>query len=80
MQIILSEKKCSIAYKLLFAAKRKIQEVGGQLRLNSVSLDEAHNFFKLALSKNLTRGRKSLHVVAACLYIVCRKSGTSHIL
>ncbi|KAK7105106.1 hypothetical protein V1264_019712 [Littorina saxatilis] len=61
-------------------AKRKIQEVGGQLRLNPHYLDVAHNFFKMALDKNLTRGRKSLHVVATCLYIVCRMEGTSHIL
>ncbi|XP_070180123.1 transcription factor IIIB 90 kDa subunit-like [Littorina saxatilis] len=61
-------------------AKRKIQEVGGQLRLNPHYLDVAHNFFKMALDKNLTRGRKSLHVVATCLYIVCRMEGTSHML
>ena len=33
---------------------------------------QASYFFKLALTKNLTRGRKSTHVIAACVYITCR--------
>ena len=33
---------------------------------------QAFYFFKLALSKHLTRGRKSTHVIAACVYITCR--------
>ena len=40
----------------------------------------AFYFFKLALAKHLTRGRKSSHVIAACLYITCRTEGTSHML
>eukprot|EP00088_Acartia_fossae_P003412 TRINITY_DN11429_c0_g1_i6.p1 TRINITY_DN11429_c0_g1~~TRINITY_DN11429_c0_g1_i6.p1 ORF type:complete len:706 (+),score=171.72 TRINITY_DN11429_c0_g1_i6:368-2485(+) len=40
----------------------------------------AFYFFKLALSKHLTRGRKSSHVIAACVYITCRTEGTSHML
>ena len=30
--------------------------------------------------RNLTRGRKSTHVIAACVYITCRTEGTSHML
>lgn len=33
---------------------------------------QAFYFFKLALAKHLTRGRKSTHVIAACVYITCR--------
>ena len=28
----------------------------------------------------LSRGRKSTHVIAACVYITCRTEGTSHML
>lgn len=34
----------------------------------------------MAVSKRLTRGRKMAHVVAACLYLVCRTEGTPRIL
>ncbi|XP_035407391.1 transcription factor IIIB 90 kDa subunit isoform X2 [Cygnus olor] len=34
----------------------------------------------MAVSKHLTRGRKMTHVIAACLYLVCRTEGTPHML
>ncbi|KAJ8341337.1 hypothetical protein SKAU_G00336280 [Synaphobranchus kaupii] len=60
--------------------RRQINHLGHQLQLNQHCLDTAFNFFKMAVSKRLTRGRKSLHVVAACLYMVCRTEGTPHML
>ncbi|XP_071961774.1 transcription factor IIIB 90 kDa subunit-like [Antedon mediterranea] len=60
--------------------KRTIQGLGGQLKLNSHCIDTAYNFFKMAVSKKLTRGRKTTHIVAACLYLVCRTEGTPHML
>ncbi|KAG7252629.1 hypothetical protein CRUP_026706, partial [Coryphaenoides rupestris] len=30
----------------------------------------------MALNKRLTYGRRSAHVIAACLYLVCRTEGT----
>ena len=38
------------------------------------------SLFKMAVSKHLTRGRRTAHVVAACLYLVCRTEGTPRIL
>lgn len=64
----------------LSAAKRQIQQLGSQLQLNQHCLDTAFNFFKLVVSKHLTRGRKTEHVIAACLYLVCRTEGTPRIL
>ncbi|KAI1290277.1 Transcription factor IIIB 90 kDa subunit [Halotydeus destructor] len=61
-------------------AKRKIKAVGAQLRLNNNCIDMAFNFYKKALQKRLTHGRKHTHVVAACIYITCRIEGTSHML
>ncbi|XP_076984482.1 transcription factor IIIB 90 kDa subunit isoform X2 [Tamandua tetradactyla] len=60
--------------------KRQIHHLGNQLQLNQHCLDTAFNFFKMAVGKHLTRGRKTTHVIAACLYLVCRTEGTPHML
>uniref|UniRef100_A0A8C3VYV3 Transcription factor IIIB 90 kDa subunit n=1 Tax=Catagonus wagneri TaxID=51154 RepID=A0A8C3VYV3_9CETA len=60
--------------------RRQIHHLGNQLQLNQHCLDTAFNFFKMAVSKHLTRGRKTAHVVAACLYLVCRTEGTPPVL
>ena len=60
--------------------RRQIHHLGNQLQLNQHCLDTAFNFFKMAVSKHLTRGRRMAHVVAACLYLVCRTEGTPRIL
>lgn len=60
--------------------RRQIHHLGNQLQLNQHCLDTAFNFFKMAVSKHLTRGRRTAHVVAACLYLVCRTEGTPRIL
>ncbi|XP_074547546.1 BRF1 general transcription factor IIIB subunit a [Halichoeres trimaculatus] len=61
-------------------AKHSINTLGNQLQMNKHCLDTAFNFYKMALMKHLTRGRKSTHVIAACLYMVCRTEGTPHML
>ncbi|XP_047467706.1 transcription factor IIIB 90 kDa subunit-like [Mugil cephalus] len=61
-------------------AKQHINTLGHQLQLNKHCLDTALNFYKMALTKHLTRGRKSSHVIAACIYLVCRTEGTPHML
>ncbi|KAL6106036.1 brf1 [Pungitius sinensis] len=61
-------------------ARQNINTLGHQLQMNKHCLDTALNFYKMALMKNLTRGRKNCHVVAACLYLVCRTEGTPHML
>ncbi|XP_041668488.1 transcription factor IIIB 90 kDa subunit-like [Cheilinus undulatus] len=61
-------------------AKQAINTLGHQLQMNKHCLDTAFNFYKMALMKHLTRGRKSSHVIAACLYMVCRTEGTPHML
>ncbi|KAM6954022.1 transcription factor IIIB 90 kDa subunit [Aplochiton taeniatus] len=60
--------------------KRQIHHLGSQLQLNQHCLATAFNFFKMVVSKHLTRGRKMAHVIAACLYLVCRTEGTPHML
>uniref|UniRef100_A0A3Q4BIC8 B-related factor 1 n=1 Tax=Mola mola TaxID=94237 RepID=A0A3Q4BIC8_MOLML len=64
----------------LARAKHNINTLGHQLQMNQRCLDTAFNFYKMALMKHLTRGRKSSHIVAACIYMVCRTEGTPHML
>ncbi|KAF3700742.1 Transcription factor IIIB 90 kDa subunit [Channa argus] len=59
-------------------AKQYINTLGHQLQMNQHCLDTAFNFYRLALTRHLTRGRRSSHVIAACLYMVCRTEGTPH--
>ncbi|XP_054263826.1 transcription factor IIIB 90 kDa subunit [Macrosteles quadrilineatus] len=61
-------------------AKRGISNLCQQLRLNQHCLDTAFNFYKMALTRQMTRGRKNTHVLAACVYITCRIEGTPHLL
>ncbi|XP_045606346.1 transcription factor IIIB 90 kDa subunit-like [Procambarus clarkii] len=61
-------------------AKKKINALAQQLRLKQQSIETSFNFFKLGLSKGLTRGRKTNHVIGACVYITCRTEQTAHML
>lgn len=61
-------------------AKRRIKNIGQQLRLNNHCVTTAFNFYKMALSRRLTYGRRQNNVYAACLYMTCRIEGTSHML
>uniref|UniRef100_A0ACD5Y9H1 Uncharacterized protein n=1 Tax=Avena sativa TaxID=4498 RepID=A0ACD5Y9H1_AVESA len=40
----------------------------------------AHKFYKLALDSNFTKGRRTTHVAAACLYIACRRREKPYLL
>ncbi|KAM0903300.1 hypothetical protein ACQ4PT_018734 [Festuca glaucescens] len=42
--------------------------------------DMAHKFYTLAVDNNFTRGRRTTHVAAACLYIACRQSKKAYLL
>ncbi|XP_053211334.1 transcription factor IIIB 90 kDa subunit-like [Panonychus citri] len=61
-------------------ARKRIKAIGASLSLNNHCMDMAFNFYKMALSKRLTCGRKNNHVIAACIYITCRVECTSHML
>ncbi|KAM3870912.1 transcription factor IIIB 90 kDa subunit-like [Diretmus argenteus] len=64
----------------LQSGRHQINMLGHQLQMNKHCLDTAFNFYKMALNKHLTRGRRSSHIMAACLYLVCRTEGTPHML
>ncbi|XP_062536149.1 transcription factor IIIB 90 kDa subunit [Armigeres subalbatus] len=61
-------------------ARQGITHLCHQLHLNNHCIETACNFFKMALIRHLTRGRRNTHIYAACVYITCRTEGTSHLL
>lgn len=42
--------------------------------------DAAQRYYNLAVVNRFTRGRRSDHVAAVCLYAVCRTEKSSHML
>lgn len=59
-------------------ARKRFQDVATALKgLSEYHVDRAVQCYKLALMHNFTQGRKQGHVVAACLYIVCRQEKTT---
>jgi transcription factor IIIB 90 kDa subunit len=60
--------------------RRKIQGVASRLRLGGHYVDSAHRLFTIAVEKNFVQGRRTIHVVAACLYIACRQEKSQHML
>ncbi|XP_003399823.1 transcription factor IIIB 90 kDa subunit isoform X1 [Bombus terrestris] len=61
-------------------ARKGITHLCMQLQLNQHCIDTSMNFYKMALNRQLTRGRKQAHNHAACVYITCRTEGTAHML
>ena len=47
--------------------------IGQRLGLRNHTIEEAKRMFQLAAQRNFTAGRRTSHVSAACLYIVCRR-------
>ncbi|KAI9918105.1 hypothetical protein PsorP6_012346 [Peronosclerospora sorghi] len=60
--------------------KKKIRQIAGMLRLGDHYVDSAFRLYALALQRNFTHGRKTQTVIAACLYIVCRRERSPHLL
>ena len=60
--------------------RRSIQQMASKMQLNSHNVDTALSYFKMAVEYRFIQGRKTEHVVAACLYVVCRLEQTSHML
>ncbi|KAG7880686.1 hypothetical protein KL905_002660 [Ogataea polymorpha] len=60
--------------------KKRIRNVAAALKIKDYIADAACQWFQLALTNNFVQGRRSQNVVAACLYIACRKEKTHHML
>ncbi|KAF9542270.1 cyclin-like protein [Agrocybe pediades] len=57
-------------------ASRKIQSIANVLRLSEVVCLAATRLYTLAVEHKFTKGRKSMNVVAVCLYVACRQKET----
>ncbi|KAJ7208057.1 BRF1-domain-containing protein [Mycena pura] len=57
-------------------ASKKISMIASVLRLSEVITNAALRMYTLAVEHKFTKGRKSLNVVAVCLYIACRQKDT----
>lgn len=57
-----------------------IQQLAGPLGLRSHHVESARRLFREAVEANYIQGRQTRSVAAACLYLVCRREGTSHML
>ncbi|CBY12764.1 unnamed protein product [Oikopleura dioica] len=53
-------------------AKESICRLCAELRLPKQHEDEAYNYYRLALNKSFTRGRRAEQVYASCVYLSCR--------
>ncbi|KAK6204599.1 transcription factor IIIB 70 kDa subunit (B-related factor) [Scheffersomyces amazonensis] len=60
--------------------KRKIRRIAAALKIPDYIAESAGSWFKLALTQNFVQGRRSQNVLAACLYVACRKERTHHML
>ena len=62
------------------AARRKIQQLAAALSIPESYTEPASRWFTLALTNGFTHGRRTQYVVACCLYAICRKEKSSHML
>jgi hypothetical protein len=60
----------------LLSANRKIQSIASVLRLSDIVSLAATRLYTLAVEHKFTKGRKSLNVIAVCLYVACRQKET----
>ncbi|KAF8622040.1 hypothetical protein AX15_007325 [Amanita polypyramis BW_CC] len=58
------------------SANKKIQSIANILRLSEQICLSATRLYTLAVEHKFTKGRKSLNVVAVCLYVACRQKET----
>ncbi|KAG6335626.1 hypothetical protein ID866_3462 [Astraeus odoratus] len=57
-------------------ASKKIQSFAAALRLSEVVALAATRLYTLAVEHKFTKGRRSIHVAAVCLYVACRQKET----
>jgi len=60
--------------------QRHISQLAAALRLNDQHQEAAQRLFMLAVQHNFIQGRRTQNVIAACLYTVCRREKTPHML
>ena len=67
---------CYLSNRIKITATKKIQSIANILRLSEVVCLAATRMYTLAVEHKFTKGRKSMNVVAVCLYVACRQKET----
>ena len=60
--------------------QRHISQLAAALRLAEHHQEAAQRLFMLAVQHNFIQGRRTQNVIAACMYTVCRREKTPHML
>lgn len=60
--------------------RRKIRELSSTLKMKSSTVESASRLFRIAVERNFHKGRRMANVCCACLYVVCRRDKTPHML
>lgn len=68
--------------RTLMKGRDEIRDIVNNLQVGGGDsiINEAHAFYQIAVDKNFTRGRRTTHVAAACLYIACRQTKKAYLL
>ncbi|XP_066362342.1 transcription factor IIIB 60 kDa subunit [Miscanthus floridulus] len=68
--------------RTLDKGKDEIRQIVNNLNVSGgeTIVNKAYRFYELAVDRNFTRGRRTTHVAAACLYIACRQSKKAYLL
>jgi len=68
--------------RTLDKGRDEIRQIVNNLHISGgeTIVSKAFRFYELALDRNFTRGRRTTHVAAACLYIACRQSKKAYLL
>ncbi|KAK2952319.1 putative 60S ribosomal protein L4 [Blattamonas nauphoetae] len=61
-------------------AQRRITQIAGSVGMQPRQVESAVRLFVLALSQNFVKGRRAELVYATCLYIICRRESSPHLL
>jgi transcription factor IIIB 90 kDa subunit len=65
-----------VSDSLVPSASKKIQSIANILHLSEMVCLAATRMYTLAVEHKFTKGRKSLNVVAVCVYVACRQKET----
>eukprot|EP00922_Rhytidocystis_sp_ex-Travisia-forbesii_P051600 GHVS01076535.1.p1 GENE.GHVS01076535.1~~GHVS01076535.1.p1 ORF type:complete len:222 (-),score=25.72 GHVS01076535.1:7-672(-) len=57
-----------------------LQKIADHLRLNSQCVEAAQRVYLMAVQRSFTVGRRNLYVASACLYAICRREKSPHML
>ncbi|CAL9119704.1 unnamed protein product [Musa textilis] len=68
--------------RTLMKGRDEIRHIVDSLRVGGGDsiINKAHAFYQIAVDKNFTKGRRTSHVAAACLYIACRQTKKAYLL